>query len=120
MTSDEFNNNLWELVDGYKELTRRGNDPSGRSGETQHRVTLTYHNPNANAVAVVGNFNGWSPANSTMHKNKYGDWEINLYLAPGRYTYRFLLNNNEEILDPTSPDHEPDGYGSRNSVLMVQ
>jgi hypothetical protein len=120
MTSDEFNNNLWELVDGYKELTRRGNDPSGHSGETQHRVTLTYNNPNANSVAVVGNFNGWSPANSTMHRNKYGDWEINLYLAPGRYAYRFLLNNSEEILDPTSSDQEPDGYGSQNSVLMVQ
>jgi hypothetical protein len=120
MTSDEFNNNLWELVDGYEELVRRGNDPSGSSEETQRRVTLTYDNPNANSVAVVGSFNGWSSANSIMRQNKYGEWEINLYLAPGRYAYRFLVDNSEEILDPKSPERESDGYGSQNSVLRVQ
>jgi hypothetical protein len=120
MTSDDFNNNLWELVDGYKEVRRRGGPNAGDTGETQRRVTLTYHDPNANSVAVVGNFNGWSSANSNMRKNKYGDWEINLYLAPGRYAYRFLVNNSEQVLDPTSPTQEPDGYGSQNSVLLVQ
>jgi len=120
MTSDEFNNNLWELVDGYDELRSRRAESADDKGETQRRITLTYHDPNANSVAVVGNFNGWSPANSGLHKNKYGDWEINLYLSPGRYAYRFLINNSDEVLDPNSTVQEPDGYGSRNSVLFVQ
>ncbi|MEJ2721600.1 MAG: isoamylase early set domain-containing protein [bacterium] len=120
LTTDEFNNNLWELVDGYRDLQERdGGLPVEQAG-TQRRVTLTYHNPEANSVAVVGNFNGWSPANSSMRRNKYGDWEINLYLAPGRYAYRFLVNNSDQILDPKSNIDEPDGYGSRNSVLFVE
>ncbi len=120
LTSDEFSNNLWELVDGYKELEGRLGGSPVEPAESQRRVTLTYHDPEANSVAVVGNFNGWSPANSSMRKNKYGDWEINLYLAPGRYAYRLLINNSDEILDPNSSAQEPDGYGSRNSVLFVQ
>jgi 1,4-alpha-glucan branching enzyme len=68
----------------------------------------------------VGSFNGWSPVNSEMRVNKYGEWEINLYLAPGRYTYRFLVDDKVETVDPSSPYTEPDGYGGQNSVLYVQ
>ena len=118
LMADEFNNNLWELVDGYQELVSR--DRAREDEKIQRRVTLTFRDPGAASVAVVGSFNGWSPANSSMRKNKYGEWEIGLFLAPGRYTYRFMVNESVEMVDPGSPYTEPDGYGGQNSVLYVQ
>lgn len=120
LMADEFNNNLWELVDGYQELVTRGRDRARKDEKVQRRVTLTLREPGATSVAVVGSFNGWSPANSSLRKNKYGEWEIGLFLAPGRYTYRFIVNDSVEMVDPASPYTEPDGYGGQNSVLYVQ
>jgi hypothetical protein len=120
LMADEFNNNLWELVDGYQELVTRGRDRAREDEKVQRRVTLIFRDPGASSVAVVGSFNGWSPANSSLRKNKYGEWEIGLFLAPGRYTYRFIVNDSVELVDPASPYTEPDGYGGQNSVLYVQ
>jgi hypothetical protein len=120
LMSDEFNNNLWELVDGYQELVDRDRNRRAETEQVQRRVTITYRDTGATSVSVVGSFNGWSAANSTMRKNKYGEWEISVFLAPGRYTYRFLVNGSVEIVDPASAYTEPDGYGGQNSVLYVQ
>ena len=108
------------IIDGYAEFHNRLHNPSDGPKETQRRVTLIFEDPDANSVAVVGSFNGWSPANSNMRKNEFGKWEISVYLPPGRYTYRFLVNNSFEVVDPASSGQEPDGYGGRNSVLFVQ
>ncbi|MFQ5512226.1 MAG: isoamylase early set domain-containing protein [Candidatus Krumholzibacteriia bacterium] len=117
LTSDEFSNNLWELVDGYQELHDRG---TANTTESQQVVTLTYRDLGANSVAVIGSFNGWSPVNSGMRRAGNGNWEISLHLSPGRYSYRFLVNNDEQVLDPHSAYDEPDGYGGKNSVLVVR
>jgi len=69
-------------------------------------------------VAVVGSFNGWSPAENPMTKK--GDvWELTLSLLPGKYSYRFLVDQKKQVLDPSSKSTEPDGYGGKNSVLVV-
>jgi hypothetical protein len=120
LMSDEFNNNLWELVDGYQELVDRDRDRRQEGEQVQRRVTITYRDSDATSVSVVGSFNGWSAANSSMRKNKYGEWEISLFLSPGRYTYRFLVNDTVEVVDPVSAYSEPDGYGGQNSILYVQ
>lgn len=119
LTSDEFNNNLWELVDGFQEFYERGQDQY-REAETQRIVTLSYEDSKANSVSVVGSFNGWSPVNSNMRRDKDGGWEISLHLPPGRYAYRFLVNNSTQVIDPNSEQQEPDGYGGMNSVLYVR
>jgi hypothetical protein len=120
LTSDEFNNNLWELIDGYKSFHERSLTQFTDEGEVQRVVTLRYQDPSAYSVAVVGSFNGWSPTGSSMRKRKGGKWEISLHLPIGRHVYRFLINNSEQVLDPLCPQQEPDGYGGRNSVLYVQ
>jgi hypothetical protein len=117
ITPTEFNNNLWELVDGYDDFYARS---LGLVGESQQLVTLTYHDPQAASVSVVGSFNNWSPDNAHMRRNEKGEWELNVHLAPGRYAYRFLINNSEQVLDPHAADKEPDGYGGHHSVLVVR
>jgi hypothetical protein len=46
-------------------------------------------------------------------------WQIGLYLFPGRYTYGFILDGARWIPDPNAPFQEDDGFGRRNSVLIV-
>jgi hypothetical protein len=118
LTPDEFINSLTSLVDGYGDLVARA---AGHDNDTaQQVVTLTYSNPSARSVSVIGSFNGWSPINAGMRRNNRGDWELSLHLLPGRYSYRFLLNDQEQVLDPQTSDREPDGYGGENSILVVR
>jgi Glycogen recognition site of AMP-activated protein kinase len=117
LAADEFDNNLAELAGGYRELTAR-EMAMGSPTESRRLVTLRFQDTAAASVAVVGSFNGWSPAMNPMQKK--GDvWEITLSLLPGRYSYRFLVNEKEQVLDPSSASTEADGYGGKNSVLVV-
>jgi hypothetical protein len=120
LASDEFNNNLWELVGNFNEFQERTRRiEAGESDEIQKLVTLRYSDEEANSVSVIGSFNGWSPENSRMRRIPGGAWEITLSLRPGKYTYRFLVNNRRQVLDPSCPIEEPDGYGGKNSVIYV-
>jgi hypothetical protein len=120
LTSDEFNNNLWELVDGYKDFYEMRIRQFAETRSSQKIATLRYYDPEANSVSVIGTFNGWSPENSQLRRTGDGEWEISLHLAPGKYAYRFLINNNIQRLDPHCTVQEPDGYGGRNSVMYVE
>ena len=121
VSTSEFGNNLWELIDGFAEIYDRSKLlRAGHDGEIQRIVVLRYRNPEANSVSVIGSFNGWSPDQSQMRKGKRGGWEITLSLAPGKYAYRFLVNSRQQVLDPGCPVSEPDGYGGNNSVIIVE
>ena len=119
LTFDEFSNDLWDLVDGYAEFVERSRNNFAPT-DASRLVTLTYSNPGANSVAVIGSFNGWSPIDTHMRKAKGGTWEISLHLPPGRYAYRLLIDDDQQILDPANSIQEPDGYGGMNSVLFVR
>ncbi len=119
LASDEFNNNLWELIGGYAEFEERSRALTDDSEDVRRLVTLRYRDSDAHSVSVIGTFNGWSPDHSLMRKAEGGAWEITLSLRPGKHAYRFLVNNREQVLDPNSHYEEPDGYGGKNSVIFV-
>jgi len=119
LAADEFDNNLAELAGGYRELTAREMASGSAPTESRRLVTLRFQSADAGSVAVVGSFNGWSPAVNPMSKK--GDvWELTLSLLPGKYSYRFLVDQKKQVLDPSSQGTEPDGYGGKNSVLVVK
>jgi hypothetical protein len=115
-----FNNDLGEILDGYQALVRRNRGHGDQAREAQKVVTLRYQNPSAQSVAVIGTFNGWSPDNARMRALNDGTWEIVLTLPPGRYAYRFLVDNREQVLDPNNDAVEADGFGGKNSVIVVE
>ena len=118
LAADEFDNNLAELAAGYSELSARELATGSAPTESRRLVTLRFQSADAGSVAVVGSFNGWSPAVNPMAKK--GDvWELTLSLLPGKYSYRFLVDQKKQVLDPSSKQTEPDGYGGKNSVLVV-
>ncbi len=58
------------------------------SGDT---VTFRVWAPNARAVSVVGDFNGWNPEASPMKKSKDGLWETKLKGIENFATYKYAV-----------------------------
>lgn len=77
--------------------------------------------PDAEKVAVVGDWNGWD-AGSDMLRDDDGDgvWEIRLEVARGQeYRYQFLIDGDTWIADPSAPLKVDDGFGGTNSILDI-
>lgn len=51
---------------------------------------------------------------------KQGTWLIELALPPGRYLYAFLVDGGEWQTDPGAVLFDDDGFGKKNSVLIVE
>ena len=86
--------------------------------ETAVSVRLTFHSPQAQRVAVAGDFNKWKTDAHEMKKSD-GTWSIDLQLKPGIYSYSFVVDGKSWVPDPGAESYEDDGYGSRNSILRI-
>ena len=49
-----------------------------------------------------------------------GIWSIIKPLASGRYEYKFVIDRNSWVEDPNAIERIDDGYGGKNSVLIVK
>jgi 1,4-alpha-glucan branching enzyme len=54
-------------------------------------------------------------------KDEDGDgiWQIVVDLPPGRYQYKFLIDERNWKEDPNNPQRTDDGFGGFNSILIV-
>lgn len=76
--------------------------------------------PNAARVALVGDFNGWDIEAAPMRRVNAGDtWRIAVPLAEGRHVYAFVVDGSRWLADPAAPLAPEDGFGYRNSVVVV-
>jgi Carbohydrate-binding module 48 (Isoamylase N-terminal domain) len=75
--------------------------------------------PQANRVSIVGDFNGWNAAAAPAVREKDGSWTMFVPLRPGRYVYSFVLDGEHFVNDPAAPIAPDDGYGQKNSVVVV-
>jgi hypothetical protein len=74
--------------------------------------------PQAHEVSVTGSFNKWST--TPLHRvNRAGTWIVDVPLPVGRYPYMFVVNGDQWIADPATPDKEPSDFGSPNSIITV-
>jgi 1,4-alpha-glucan branching enzyme len=76
-----------------------------------------HHFPDASKVIVTGSFNGWKPQGYRM-VNQGNRWILPIYLKPGKYTYKFIVDG-KWILDPDNKLFEENQYGTGNSVLWI-
>lgn len=83
--------------------------------KTTFQVTL----PNADSVALVGEFNNWNGGANPMKKGKGGVWKADLSLKSGEYQFRYLVNDQEWMNDEEAPV-APNEFGSYNSVAKVE
>ena len=71
----------------------------------------------ARSVVVTGSFNEWHRFQFPLKKTD-GVWSTSLQIAPGRYTYMFIVDGNW-IVDPENDQQERIGSDGKNSVLVV-
>ena len=75
----------------------------------------TYH-----CVHVMGDFNGWDRTAEPMNWDPLKKcFNVELFLAPGKYEYKLLLNKDKLTIDPDNPESVYDGFDGCNSVLRV-
>ena len=63
-------------------------------------VTFSYTNYQADVVHLAGEFNSWSTT-APMIKKPGGVWTKTIYLAPGDYGYKFVVDG-DWLLDPAN------------------
>ena len=91
-----------------------------RGAQTMAR--FRYQPPqNVTTVHVAGSFNDWSLQDRHMLRDNDGDriYELEVELRPGRYTYKFVVDGNQWLQDPSNDVTEADGHGGFNSVVEV-
>jgi hypothetical protein len=75
--------------------------------------------PQARTVSVAGSFNGWQVGALTMSRNGNGVWSATVPLPVGEHRYEFVVDGTRWVPDPTAHDVVDDGFGGRNSVIVV-
>ena len=81
-----------------------------------HRFVL--YLPQADATKIVGTFTNWKPV--PMEKiGTTGYWTLTLNLPQGEHRYSYLIEDGNQILDPTIAAREQDDFGKENSVIIV-
>ena len=93
-------------------------------------VTFRVKIPSARTVQVAGDWsrNSWARGDAEEGEvlvglmEKTGDkgvWELAVPLGPGRYRYRYLVNETQWLLDPENPRVVDDGKGGKANLLIV-
>jgi len=81
--------------------------------------TFNFYAPSAKEVFVVGDFNDWKIDDfSKLDRQESGHWEKALYLLPGKYRYKFVVDG-LWFWDPKNSEKEPNPYGDFDSVFQV-
>jgi 1,4-alpha-glucan branching enzyme len=84
-------------------------------------VQFTLRDVRASQVALVGDFNGWSPSATSLEPGDVaGTWSVTIPLSAGRHVYAFLVDGRTWMTDPRAQTARDLDFGRENSVLIVQ
>jgi serine protease AprX len=84
------------------------------------KLVFTYHDDHAQNVALVGDFNGWDTVRTSFTRQSEGVWQAEVATpAPGRYRYKFFVDQTRWLDDPANAIKEPDDYGGLNAVIHI-
>ena len=73
----------------------------------------------AQSVCIAGDFNQWRSDTHCLRPNK-GIWAIRLLLPSGTHRYAFIIDRNRWVTDPKALYTENDGFGRKNSVVVIE
>ena len=89
-----------------------------RKVETARKQTFRFTAPGAVSVMLAGDFTHWQQRPIPMQKARDGVWTATVDLAPGKHTYRFIVDG-EWCDDPECTVRVPNPYGGENMVRQV-
>lgn len=81
-------------------------------------VVFSIFAPEAKEVHIAGDFNKWNLDEGSRMANHNGTWTRKMYLDPGRYHYRFVIDG-EWSEDFNNPKREMNPFGQLNSLLEI-
>jgi len=82
------------------------------------RVRFEVRLPQADEVALTGDFSAWNPEGIPLHHDGGETWYTVLELPTGEYQYRLRVDG-EWRDDPSGARRGPNPYGTENGVLIV-
>jgi len=103
-------------------MTQHAQTPAAEPALTpapgREAVQLHLAAPSASKVYVAGEMNDWQADTLPMTQDTEGNWQLTLYLEPGKWAYKFVQDG-RWIADPAAQAQSPDGSGGMNSLLQV-
>ncbi|HPF70938.1 MAG TPA: hypothetical protein PLQ13_09725 [Candidatus Krumholzibacteria bacterium] len=81
-------------------------------------IVLSFFAPDAAAVSVVGDFNGWNPDANPLERGADGLWSATVALPAGDQAYRFVVDGTW-VEDPDNGAKVADPFGGFNSIVTV-
>jgi serine protease AprX len=85
-----------------------------------NRLVFRFHHDQAESVALAGEFNDWDASRNRLIKQTHGMWRAEIELpAPGRYLYKFVIDDSQWVDDPSNGLKIDDHHGGFNSVLHI-
>jgi len=84
------------------------------------RLIFVFHDDVAQSVSVAGDFNGWSQVATPLKLNDSGLWATEIVVpGAGLFEYKFIVDGQRWIEDPSNGMKAPDNFGGLNSVLVI-
>ena len=108
-----------------------GSGAAGPSGPGLHKrpgprpgtVEVTFELPSwvdASEVAIVGEFNDWSPDANRVARAEDGSFRATVVLPAGqRYRFRYLIDGERWENDWRADDYWPNQFGGDDSVVFT-
>jgi len=85
------------------------------------RLMFVFHDDSAHSVSVAGDFNEWSRVATPLKRNESGLWFTEIVVpGTGRFEYKFIIDGQRWIEDPSNGMKAPNDYGGLNSVLVIE
>ena len=73
----------------------------------------------AEKACLVGEFNDWDKTANPMRKLKKGDFSVTISLAPGKYRFRYWLDDERWENDWEADAYLPNEFGSEDSIIDI-
>lgn len=99
----EVANDIENFIESYKELVP---------------VRFNFVDNNVNFVSVAGEFNNWNARANQMYRVDQNTWRTDIFLSPGNYQYKIVINEHDWILDPQA-ETIATPKGQYNSLVRV-
>lgn len=118
-----FERQGWGVVNGSAAVAAAFRDTFGPIPKPRipGHTTLTYTDPTAHHVALIGSFNNWNPAGYDFTQEKPGLWHITIPKpSSGVHPYKILVNYHHWIAHPENQSRVEDGYGGYYSLLKIE
>lgn len=84
------------------------------------RLSFVFVNYGAKRVELLGDFNGWETGLHPFEEVLDGLWKVEVDAPqPGRYHYKFLVDDVDWVEDPANLYRKPNSFGGFDSVLNL-